>query len=60
MTDEAPRSTSPETQRIRADDPEQLRQWSNRLGVSPAELKRIISEVGDDADKVWAYLNTRA
>ena len=57
---EVPRSSKPDTERIRADDPEQLRQWSNRLGVSQAELKRIISEVGDDADKVWAYLNTRA
>ena len=46
--------------RIRADQPEQLREWSNRLGVSPAELRRIISEVGNDPDKVRAYLNTRA
>jgi hypothetical protein len=37
-----------------------LREWSNRLGVSPAELRRIISEVGNDPDKVRAYLNTRA
>lgn len=47
-------------QRIRADQPEQLREWSNRLGVSPAELRRIVSEVGNDPDQVRAYLNTRA
>ena len=46
--------------RIRADRPDQLREWSNRLGVSPSELRRIMSEVGDDPDKVRAYLNTRA
>jgi hypothetical protein len=57
---EVPRSGKPEIERIRADDPEQLRKWSNSLGVSQAELKRIITEVGDDPDKVWAYLNTRA
>jgi hypothetical protein len=57
---EAPGSRKPDSEHIRADQPEQLREWSNRLGVSVAELKRIISEVGDDPDKVRAYLNTRA
>jgi hypothetical protein len=47
-------------QRIRVDQPDQLREWANRLGVSAAELQRIISEVGNDPDKVRAYLNTRA
>lgn len=31
-----------------------------RLGISQSELLRIISEVGNDPDKVRAYLNTRA
>jgi hypothetical protein len=57
---EVPRPHRPDIERIRADNPEQLRQWANSLGVSPAELKRIITEVGDDPDKVRAYLNTRA
>ena len=57
---EVPRSGKPDIVRIHADDPEQLREWSNSLGVSQAELKRIITEVGDDPDKVRAYLNTRA
>jgi hypothetical protein len=57
---QVPRPAAFDAQRIRADQPEQLREWSNRLGVSPAELRRIISEVGNDPDKVRAYLNTRA
>lgn len=57
---EAPGAPKPDSERIRADQPEQLREWSHRLGVSVAELKRIISEVGGDPDKVRAYLNTRA
>jgi len=57
---EVPRSGKPDIERIHADDPEQLRKWSNSLGVSQAELKRIITEVGDDSDKVRTYLNTRA
>ena len=54
------RPARPAAERIRTDDPEQLRQWAAALGVSTAELKRIVTEVGDDADKVRAYLNTRA
>ena len=59
MTKE-PRTSGVDPLRIRADQPEQLREWANRLGVSAAELQRIISEVGHDPDKVRAYLNTRA
>ena len=57
---EVPRPDRPDTERINVGRPEQLRDWSNRLGVSVAELVRIIAEVGDDPDKVRAYLNTRA
>ena len=57
---QVPHSGKPENERIRTDQPDQLREWSNRLGVSSAELERIVAEVGDDADKVRAYLNTRA
>lgn len=45
---------------IRPDEPDNLREWSARLGVSVAELTRIITEVGRDPDEVRAYLNTRA
>lgn len=57
---EPSRPSKPDAERIRIDKPEELREWSNRLGVSTSELKRIIAEVGDDADKVRNYLNTRA
>lgn len=57
---ETPRVGNPDPEHIRADQPENLRAWSNRLGVSVSELQRIIAEVGDDPDKVRAFLNTRA
>jgi len=57
---EAPHPGKPVPERIHADQPGNLREWSNRLGVSVAELGRIITEVGEDPDKVRAYLNTRA
>ena len=55
-----PTSRKPDSSHIRIDEPEELREWANRLGVSVAELQRIMAEVGDDPEKVWAYLNTRA
>ena len=56
---EMPRSSEFDEERIRTDQPAQLREWSNRFGVSPAELRRIIVEVGNNPDKVRAYLNNR-
>jgi hypothetical protein len=58
MTEKPPSEFDPV--RIRADRPEQLREWAGRLGVSAPELLRIVSEVGTDPDKVRAYLNNRA
>ena len=59
MTDR-PAPSEFDATRIRADSPEQLRAWASRLGVSASELRRIMSEVGNDPDKVQAYLNNRA
>ena len=56
---EVPRSSEFDEERIRTDQPAQLREWSNRFGVSTAELRRIIVEVGNHPDKVRAYLNNR-
>lgn len=56
---EVPREGNHDPEHIRADQPGNLRAWSNRLGVSVSELQRIMAEVGDDPDKVLAYLNTR-
>jgi len=55
-----PSQRPPPPQRIRLDQPEQLREWAARFGISVHELARIVAEVGDDPDKVWACLNTRA
>lgn len=57
---EEPRLPDRDLERIRPDQPGNMREWSNQLGVSVHELERIITEVGNDPDKVRAYLNTRA
>ncbi|HEY0886971.1 MAG TPA: DUF3606 domain-containing protein [Ramlibacter sp.] len=56
----APDPGKAEPERIRPDDPESLREWAARFGISVAELTRILTEAGRDPDKVRAYLNTRA
>ena len=56
---EAPDSGKADPEHIRPDEPENLREWSARFGISVAELTRIITEVGRDPDEVRAYLNTR-
>lgn len=56
----APDPDKADPEHIRPDDPENLREWAARFGVSVAELTRIIAEAGRDPDKVRAYLNTRA
>jgi hypothetical protein len=57
---EAPGTGKPDSGHIGRDQAENLREWSNQLGVSVHELQRIIIEVGNDLDKIRAYLNTRA
>lgn len=34
----------------------ELRDWSEKFGVSPDELKRVVAAVGDRADKVRQHL----
>jgi hypothetical protein len=38
--------------------PHELRAWSQRLGVTPEDVRRAIAEVGDDAEKVERHLRT--
>ena len=55
----APDPGKAEPDHIRPDDPENVREWAARFGISVAELTRIVAEAGRDPDKVRAYLNTR-
>ncbi len=57
---EVPLGNKADSENSRSHDAEQLQAMSNNLGISEAELTRILDEVGGDPDKVRAYLNTRA
>jgi hypothetical protein len=42
--------------RISVNDDQQLRDWSEQLGVTPDQLKQAVATVGDRPDAVEAYL----
>ena len=52
MTDDKSRRGSPYNKRIDVNDPNEVRHWSQSLGVTPEELKAAVSRVGTSAEKV--------
>jgi hypothetical protein len=42
--------------RINMHEDYEVRDWSKALSVTPDELKRAVTEVGDNADRVREYL----
>jgi hypothetical protein len=44
-------------QRINVNENYELRDWSQKFGVTPEELKRAVQAVGDQADKVKEFLS---
>ena len=47
---------SPDKDRININEPYELRDWSDKFGVTHAKLKAAVNAVGDSAKKVEAYL----
>ena len=44
--------------RINVNQDYELRDWSQRFGVTPEKLKAAVQAVGTQADKVEAYLRS--
>ena len=40
-------------------DQHQLKDWANRLGVTPEDLQKLVAEVGPDSDRVRDVLKRR-
>jgi uncharacterized protein DUF3606 len=58
MDDKANRGAA-DRSRINLDQDYEVRYWTEALGVSEAELRRVVKEVGNSADKVRAQLKQR-
>jgi hypothetical protein len=56
MSDDKANRGNPDRQRIDVNDPNELRDWSESIGVTPDELKSAVRQVGPVAEKVREYL----
>jgi hypothetical protein len=56
MSDDKSKRGSPDRDRIDVHDPNEVRNWSKSLGVSPEKLKEAVAQVGTSASKVREHL----
>jgi len=56
MSDDRSNRGSPDRDRIDMNDPDEVRNWTQSLGVSREELQRAVQAAGDRADKAREYL----
>jgi Protein of unknown function (DUF3606) len=56
MSDDKGNRGSPDRDRIDMSDPDEVRNWTQSLGVSKEELQRAVEAAGTQADKVRDYL----
>ena len=60
MSDDRTNRGSPDRDRIDMNDPDEVRNWTQSLGVSREELQRAVQAAGDRADRVREYLRGRS
>jgi hypothetical protein len=56
MADDRSKTGAPDRDRINVNEDYELRDWSERLNVTPDELKKAVQNVGSSADAVRKYL----
>jgi hypothetical protein len=56
MADDKNNIGSPDRDRISLSEDYEIRDWTQSLGVSEAELREAVDAVGNSADAVRAYL----
>jgi len=56
MSDDKANRGSPDRDRIDMQDPDEVRNWTQSLGVSKEELQRAVEAVGPVASKVRDHL----
>jgi predicted nucleotidyltransferase len=59
MADDLKNRGGRDRQRIDVNQDYELRDWSDKFGVSKEELKEAVKAVGDDASKVEQHLKER-
>ena len=56
MSDNLQQRGGQDRRRIDVNESYELRDWSRKFGVSPEELRDAVRAVGNEAEKVEAYL----
>jgi hypothetical protein len=56
MSDDKSKRGSPDRDRIDINDPDEVRNWTQSLGVTKEDLQRAVEAVGTTAGKVYDYL----
>lgn len=56
MTDDKSKRGSPDRDRINVHEEYELRDWSNKFGVTPDELKKAVQSVGTSSEAVRKHL----
>ena len=56
MSDDKAKRGTPDRDRIDMNDPDEVRNWTQSLGVSKEQLAQAVSAVGSTASKVREYL----
>ena len=60
MSDNKGNRGSPDRDRIDINDPDEVHNWTESLGVSKEELQRAVQAAGDRAEKVREFLRGRS
>jgi hypothetical protein len=60
MSDDKSKRGSPDRDRIDLNDPDEVRNWTQSLGVSREELERAVQAAGTTAAKVREYLGKQS
>jgi hypothetical protein len=56
MSDDKSKRGSPDRDRIDMNDPDEVRNWTQSLGVTKEELAAAVKAAGSTAEKVRAHL----
>lgn len=56
MTDDEAQTGNPDRQRISLSEDYEVRDWSQKFGVSEARLRAAVEQVGNQADDVERFL----
>lgn len=58
MSDDKNNIGSPDNRLIALEDPNEVRYWTQAMGISEAELHEAVTAVGNSAQKVREYIES--